>query len=217
VPMGGNTDQWIADVASYVRNSFGNTAMFVTPDQVAAVRKTSSRTQPWGLPELLKTVPAPLTNMPEWKVSASHNPAAASAAIGVSGATPAVRWDSGAAQQPGMWFQIELPQAAQVSEVQIDSTVPIGGRGARGAGPGRGGFGGRGGPPAIGPVGFSVQVSADGTTWGTPLAQGSGQTPTTVMAFTPVSTKFIRITQTGNAPNGELWAIQGLRVYQVGQ
>ena len=132
-------------------------------------------------------------------------------------ATPAVRWDSGAAQQPGMWFQIELPQATQVSEVQIDSTLPNGGRRARGAGPGRGRFGGRGGPPAIGPVGFSVQVSADGTTWGTPVAQGAGQTPTTVMAFTPVSTKFIRITQTGNAPNGELWAIQGLRVYRAGQ
>ena len=26
VPMGSNTDQWIADVASYVRNAFGNTA-----------------------------------------------------------------------------------------------------------------------------------------------------------------------------------------------
>ena len=25
VPMGGNRDQWIADVASFIRNSFGNT------------------------------------------------------------------------------------------------------------------------------------------------------------------------------------------------
>ena len=31
VPMGGNSDEWIADVASYVRNSFGNSASFVTP------------------------------------------------------------------------------------------------------------------------------------------------------------------------------------------
>ena len=30
VPMGSNKDQWIADVASYVRNSFGNTGAFVT-------------------------------------------------------------------------------------------------------------------------------------------------------------------------------------------
>ena len=31
VAMGSNTDQWIADVGSYVRNSFGNLGGFVTP------------------------------------------------------------------------------------------------------------------------------------------------------------------------------------------
>jgi len=35
VPMGSNTNDWIADIASYVRNSFGNTGAFVTPEQVA--------------------------------------------------------------------------------------------------------------------------------------------------------------------------------------
>jgi mono/diheme cytochrome c family protein len=29
VPMGANSDEWIADVASYIRNSFGNTAQIV--------------------------------------------------------------------------------------------------------------------------------------------------------------------------------------------
>jgi hypothetical protein len=116
-----------------------------------------------------------------------------------------------------MWFQIELPEATQVSEVQIDSIATGGGgRGGRGFGFGRGGFGGRGAPPAVGPVSFNVQVSSDGTTWGAPIAQGTGQSPTTLMSFAPVSTKFIRITQTGNAANGEWWAIQGVRVYRVG-
>ena len=41
VPMGANPDEWIADVASYIRNSFGNTGAMVTPEQVAAVRKVS--------------------------------------------------------------------------------------------------------------------------------------------------------------------------------
>jgi len=31
--------------------------------------------------------------------------------------------------------------------------------------------------------------------------------------FKPVQAKFIRITQTGTARNGELWAIQQIRVY----
>ena len=37
------------------------------------------------------------------------------------------RWDTGAAQQPGMWFQIELPNEAMVSELQIDKGGASGG------------------------------------------------------------------------------------------
>ena len=39
VAMGSNKDQWIADVASYVRNTFGNTGLLVTPEDVARVRR----------------------------------------------------------------------------------------------------------------------------------------------------------------------------------
>ncbi len=120
VPMGSNSDEWIADVGSYVRNSFGNQAMFITPAQVAATRKASTRKTPWTLSELEASVPAALTNTAQWKVSASHNPEAAANPIGSSGA----RWDSGAAQQPGMWFQIELPDAVTVTELQLDSAAP---------------------------------------------------------------------------------------------
>ena len=298
VPMGSNTDEWIADVASYVRNSFGNGASFITPAQVAVVRKESKRPQPWTFAELLPTIPAPLTNAAEWKLTASHNPAAAANVI--SGA----RWDPGVPQAPGQWFQIELPQPARVSELVIESALPFnfggGGRGGRGAGagpgagrgappasaaapaatqtgapagaaatsptgapapaagsaasqtgapaptasptasqtgatapaaggaapaaapaagvpaaPGAGRGGGRGGPPASGPIGYSVQVSDDGNTWGTPVAQGAGQTPTTTIAFTPVTAKFIRITQTGTASGPEVWGIARVTVLRV--
>ena len=37
-PQSTNDDEWIASVVSYVRNSFGNHASVVTPEQVAAVR-----------------------------------------------------------------------------------------------------------------------------------------------------------------------------------
>ena len=33
--------------------------------------------------------------------------------------------------------------------------------------------------------------------------------------FRPVQTKAIRIAQTGTAPNGELWAVQQVRIFQV--
>jgi hypothetical protein len=37
------------------------------------------------------------------------------------------------------------------------------------------------------------------------------------MPFAPVPARFIRITQTGTAANGELWAIAQLRVFAVGK
>src|SRR6185437_17142167 len=68
------------------------------------------------------SVPKRLTNTSEWKLTASHNAEAASNPIGSTGG----RWDSGVAQAPGMWFQIELPSPTTVSEVQLDSAPPGG-------------------------------------------------------------------------------------------
>src|SRR5215204_4120433 len=51
MPMGANDDQWIAAIASYVRNSFGNRGPFVTAEDVARVRAaTASRKTMW-MPE----------------------------------------------------------------------------------------------------------------------------------------------------------------------
>ena len=242
VPMGANTDDWISDVANYVRNAFGNTTRpYVTPEQVAAVRKATPRRTPWTLPELEPTIPALVANVADWKLSASHNPEAVANITAGAG-----RWDTDAPQEPGMWFQIELPQASTISEVHFDSSAAgrgnpgLGGFGGlgvtpstgpappRGAGPGgtagrgrgagrgtaRGAGGrGRGNAPAAGPVSYTLQLSMDGNTWGAPTAQNAGGTPTTIAAFKPAQAKFIRITQTGTARNGELWAIQQVRLY----
>ena len=225
--MGTNTDEWIADVANYVRNSFGNSGLFVTPAQVAFVRGQSPRKTPWTLPELELSLPQLMANADQWRLSASHN---AEAVGNATGTVPFGRWDTaGAPQQPGMWFQIELPQPATVTEIQVDTAVPFsfgGGRGRGGAGRGGPGAGrgapppaarGRGGPPVpvAGPVAYTVQLSMDGTSWGTPVAQGAGATPTTVIRFAPSDARFIRITQTGSAASGEQWAIAQVRVYQA--
>ena len=259
VAMGTNTDEWIADVANYVRNAFGNSGRpLITPEQVATVRKNVTRRSPWTLAELTPTVPTQMTNVPQWLLTASHNGAATSALSTGTG-----RWDTTAPQEAGMWFQIELPQAALVSEIQLDAEagpnrgtgglggfIPVqqqgrggGGRGAgapapaaapgitpaagRGAAPapaapprgggGGGGGRGRGGPPATGPIAYTVQVSMDGTTWGSPVAQGTGPSATTIATFRPVQAKFIRVTQMARATTGEIWAIQQVRVYAAGR
>src|SRR5204863_3715985 len=61
IPMSTNDDAWIAGVLSYVRNTFGNRAGFVTPQQVASIRAaTKNRTQPWTAEELRSSLPQPL-------------------------------------------------------------------------------------------------------------------------------------------------------------
>ncbi|MFM9000101.1 MAG: c-type cytochrome, partial [Opitutia bacterium] len=52
-PVAGVSDADIADVLTYVRQSFGNKASAVTPAQVKAVRDASgTRAAPWNTAEL---------------------------------------------------------------------------------------------------------------------------------------------------------------------
>ena len=80
VAMGSNKDQWIADVTSYVRNSFGNTGTFATPEDVARVRASSGdRKTPWTVPDLEASLPRPLVPDASWKITASHDEPAGAA------------------------------------------------------------------------------------------------------------------------------------------
>jgi mono/diheme cytochrome c family protein len=199
VPMGTNTDEWVADVASYIRNSFGNLAPFITPEDVAEVRAKGARPTPYTLEELEAAVPSLVTDASGWTISASHNDTAAANAMSDAQA----RWDSGEPQRAGMWFQVEFAQPIPVQEVQFDAAA---------AGPG---FGrGRGAIPAGPPVGYRVELSTDGTNW-TAVASGTGA-PTVRAVFTPTRAKFVRITQTGTPAGNQAnlaWAIQHLRIY----
>jgi hypothetical protein len=74
-----------------------------------------------------------------------------------------------------------------------------------------------GGP--TGPLGYprayQVQVSTDGSKWSAPVARGEGTGGDTVIAFSPVNAKFVRITQTGRAADAPPWNVQRLRLYEA--
>ena len=127
IPMNTNPDDWVAAVASYVRTSFGNSGSLVSAADVKRVRAaTASRKASWSVAELEATLPKPLMADPAtWKLTASANATAAATALTLSG------WTSQAAQAPGMWFQIELPQPTAVAELQFASNA-TGGRGGGG-------------------------------------------------------------------------------------
>ena len=196
VPMGTNTDQWVADIASYARNSFGNGASFITSADVAHVRaQTAARTSQWTVAEASASLPVALLVDSSWKITASHTTDTAAGAFSLAG------WSTGAPQQPGMWFQVELPSAVLLTEVQFTS-------------PNVGG--GRGGPPPTGtfPRGYRVEVSTDGVRWSAPVAEGQGTGTTTTVAFAPVAARFIRLSTTASA-DAAPWSMQRLRLFRA--
>ena len=74
VAMGSNKDQWVADIASYVRNSFGNIGTFATTEDVARVRSsTGDRKAPWTVAELDASLARPLVPDASWRITASHD------------------------------------------------------------------------------------------------------------------------------------------------
>jgi putative membrane-bound dehydrogenase-like protein len=132
VPMGTNKDDWMAAVTSYVRTSLGNNASVISPADVERARAAAAnRNKPWTVSELEASLPVLLASQPTWKATASQNPDAAANALATG------TWSTGAPQQAGMWFQVELPAAASITEIQFDAAAtPAGGRGGRGAAPG---------------------------------------------------------------------------------
>jgi hypothetical protein len=211
VAMGSNADQWIADIASYVRNTFGNSGTFATTDDVARVRAaTRDRKAPWTIDELDASLPRLLVPDPSWNVTASHDshPAPQANAEGgynylgnATGALSFLGWTTGVPQQAGMWLQVELPAPRMLTEMQFSSSS----------------IGGRAGTPPVWtfPRSFHVQVSADGSTWSAPIAEGQGAPGVTVITFAPVSAKFIRITQIASVSDAPAWSMRLMRLYEA--
>ncbi|MEX2214778.1 MAG: discoidin domain-containing protein [Phycisphaeraceae bacterium] len=182
LPMKANDDRWIADVITYIRNDFGNSAGLVEEADVKRIRAASQdREGPWTLAELERYDPPALARG-SWKLSASHNPANLRNSVDGNRSS---RWDTGVSQVPGMWFNIELPEPMRVLSLHLDT------RGSNGDYP----------------RGYEVHVSNDGKSWGEPVAKGRGTQPMTEIELsTSEPARHIRITQTGSV-NGLFWSI----------
>jgi len=159
----------------------------VRPEEVAAIRKASKdRLQPWTIAELRASIPQPLPNRREWKLTASAHPE--QCPLAVDGKADS-RYSTGADQAPGQWFQIELPQETVITGIELDTTKS----------------------PHDYPRGYKVELSKDGKIWGAPVATGQGNDAITEITFAPAPAKFIRITQTGVA-HGNFWSIHEMEL-----
>jgi putative heme-binding domain-containing protein len=188
LPMGANDDRWIADVATYIRNSWGNQSPLIEASDVKQIRaSTTEKVGPWTLSELIPFDPPALTSRDSWKLTASHNPNKLAAAIDGNRGS---RWDTGTTQRPGMWFRIELPELTKVLSLNLDT---------------------RGSNDDF-PRGFVVHLSDNGSDWGTPVAKGRATQPNVEIELDDRKpTRHIRITQTGISRQ-KYWSIHELTI-----
>lgn len=186
IPMASNGDAWIADVLSYVRNTWGNDAGIVTANDVTGIRESSAgRAQPWTLAELRPFDPI-LQQRQRWKLTASHGGGELQHAIdGDAGS----RWTTGTEQQPGMWLCIEFPFPVEIDAVDLDTT----------------------GSARDFPARYELRTSADGESFGEPIAAGDGSEDS-VIRFASVRTRWLKIEQTG-AKEGLYWSVHELSAY----
>ena len=186
VSMATNDDQWISDVVTYIKNSFGNEGPMVTPEVVARLRKQhADRSNPWTIEDLAEFQPTEIPYDSSWKLTASNNAKELELAFDGKEQT---RYSSEKRMKPGMWIQIEFPEAKEINGITLDTT-----RSQKDF-----------------PRGYQVQVSDDGKDWGAPIASGVG-TSITKIHFPTQSTRFIRVTQTGK--NKLFWSIHEMTLF----
>jgi len=119
-----------------------------------------------------------------WRAQASHNQANVSKAFD---SDPDTFWDSEAAQQPGMWYELDLGQIQTIERIKIES-------------PGRG-FA----------VGCTMSVSTDRTDWEV-VDEKPHNWKSIDASFTPRSVRYIKIEQTGSPSWGAHWLISQITV-----
>jgi mono/diheme cytochrome c family protein len=188
VPQKANDDQWLAEVLTYIRNSFGNNAPTITTEQVAAIRKVAGDHVPYTLADLGPYLAVPRDAMAKWAISASDNEKEAKRAID---GDPATRWATGKPQQQGQWYQFDMGKPYLLTRLTMDATASKNDY----------------------PRKFEVCTSDDGEHWSKPVASGTGATVTTVDFPKNTVTRYVRIVQTASIKTGNFWSIHELSVY----
>ncbi|EMI42810.1 discoidin domain-containing protein [Rhodopirellula sp. SWK7] len=191
MPLASNSDIWIADVANYVRNSWGNEASIIRPTDIRRIRNESaSRIGPWTLKDLDYYDPPALENRSEWKIASNANE---DNLFKMIDGDPSTRWDSAARQSPGTWFTIELPEPVTPMTLVLDTRKSN----------------------KDYPRGYVVEVSEDGTIWNDPVAKGYGnQAVTRIELDAPGLVRYLRVTQTGKS-NVNYWSVHELSLHAI--
>jgi len=178
------SDQWIADVVSYIRNNLSNEASLVSEAEVARVRAASAtQTRPYAFEELLAAVPQELKPAPAWKVKASHSgPVVIGGTADPRSAFNFEGWTTGSAQEAGMWYQIDFPEEVRLAGICFNA-------------PNNGTVWDAAKKPPAYPRGLSLQASSDGTAWHE-FARARPDSIRVELSFPPTRLKALRMVLT---------------------
>lgn len=201
------SDEWIAAISSYIRANLSNKASMVTAEEVAKIRrKTMEQEGSYSYDKLMSSMPLVLVPNEAWNVTASHSvatriggTASPSSAFNFEG------WSTGENQLKGMWFQIELPEILDISELHFISPPK-----SRGWSPDA--------PPPwqTFPRAFVLETSVDGKKWNT-IVEDIGSKSNVALIFNSIRTKFLRITQQADIKfkEGEEspWSMKEMKLY----
>lgn len=182
------SDEWVADVVSYIRNGLSNDASLITPQQVAKIRaKTAEQKTVYQHDKLLKSVPKEIQIQDGLKVTASHT---ASTRIGGNvsplSAFTYEGWSTGINQEKGMWYQVELPTVMAVSEIHFNAPQNI-----------KKGWQFKPNTPIpfiqTYPREFILETSIDGNTWQENMQNIKGNEGENIISLNATKAKFVRI------------------------
>nr|BFE58803.1 hypothetical protein GCM10020063_033290 [Dactylosporangium thailandense] len=186
---------WSAPIATGTGTAAQVTVGFaaVTARYVRIVQ-TGTSTSWWSIAELnldtSGTVPPATGVLPRtgWTATASATGGTDVPARVLDGDT-GTRWSTGTPMANGQWLQLDLGAARTFKELRMDS----------------------GGSAADYARGYQIQVSADGVSWGAPIATGTGTAAQVTTGFNSVTARYVRITQTGTSTSW--WSIAELNLY----
>lgn len=123
-----------------------------------------------------------------WTATASTTASGSTTAAGIDGVN-GTSWQSGQAMAGGEWYRIDMGANRTVAMVTVQTAS---------------------GSKWDYPRGFTVETSTDGSTWST-AATGIAYGWKRPISITPTTARYIRITQTGVAP--QWWTIDEVTVY----
>jgi mono/diheme cytochrome c family protein len=204
VPMNSYSDAELANVLTYIRNSFGNRAPAVAPAAVAARRTAdAARTSYWTLEELTKQIPAlgvpreRFKRRAEWKL-ASNMKARDQHPLGnaIDGDSNTGFITEDVKPFPMEWITIELPTKAKILGIDIDSRGEKNEKGQE-----------FGWAPA-----YSVETSDDGKTWTMVAPKVRGEPHARLNLAAPIEAKLLRIAIV-EKEGWQPWVIKDLTFY----